>query len=71
MNKLEPTYLLYVYDGLHKGSLNTKNTSSLPQGFIGLFETELPADISSVERIFILKRLTLWAIFKAAVITNL
>ena len=71
MNKLEPTYLRYVYDSLHKGSLNAENASALPQGFIGLFEREFPADISSVERISVLKRLTLWALFKGAVSTHL
>ena len=71
MNKLEPTYLRYVYDGLHKGSLNAENASALPSGFIGLFESEFPADISSVERISVLRRLTLWALFKGAVSTHL
>ena len=71
MNKLEPTYLRYVYDGLHKGSLNAENASALPQGFIGLFESEFPADISSVERTSVLRRLTLWALFKGAVSTHL
>ena len=71
MNKLEPTYLRYVYDGLHKGSLNAENASALPKGFIGLFESEFPADISSVERISVLRRLTLWALFKGAVSTHL
>ena len=71
MNKLEPTYLRYVYDGLHKGSINAENASALPQGFIGLFESEFPADISSVERISVLRRLTLWALFKGTVSTHL
>ena len=71
MNKLEPTYLRYVYDGLHKGSLNAENASALPQGFIGLFESEFPADVSSVERISVLRRLTLWALFKGAASTHL
>ena len=71
MNKLEPTYLRYVYDGLHKGSLNAENASALPRGFIGLFESEFSADISSVERISVLRRLTLWALFKGAVSTQL
>jgi hypothetical protein len=71
LNKLEPTYLRYVYDGLHKGSLNAENASALPQGFIGLFESEFPSNISSVERISVLRRLTLWALFKGAVSTHL
>ena len=50
---------------------NAENASALPQGFIGLFESEFPADISSVERISVLRRLTLWALFKGAVSTHL
>jgi len=71
LNKLEPTYLRYVYDGLNKGSLNAENASALPRGFIGLFESEFPADVSSVERISVLRRLTLWALFKGAASTHL
>ncbi len=71
INKLEPTYLRYVYDGLNKGLLNASNASALPQGFIGLFENEFPANISSFERTSLLKRLALWALFKAAVSTHL
>ena len=32
MNKIEPTYLRYIYDGLNKGSINSQNASSLPNG---------------------------------------
>ena len=69
--KLEPTYLRYIYDGLNKGLLNASNASALPQGFIGLFENELPANVSSFERTSLLKRLALWALFKGAVSTHL
>ena len=70
MIKLEPTYLRYVFDGLNKGSLNAENASALPHGFIGLFENEFPTDTSPVERISVLRRLTLWALFKGAVSTH-
>ena len=71
MNKLEPTYLRYVYDGLKKGSLNSDNASDLPQGFIGLFESEFSENISSLKRVSILKRLALWALFKGPVSSHL
>jgi hypothetical protein len=71
LNKLEPTYLRYVYDGLNKGFLNAENAAALPQGFIGLFESEFPADMSAVERISVLRRLSLWALFKSGVSTHL
>ena len=46
MNKIEPTYLRYIYDGLNKGSINSQNASSLPNGFIGLFEEAFSNDKS-------------------------
>ena len=67
MNQLEPTYLRYVYDGLKKGSLNSQNSSSLPNGFIGLFEQEFSANISMFDRRAILTKLGFWALFKGTV----
>ena len=67
MSQIEPTYLRYIYDGLSKGSLNSQNSASLPNGFIGLFEQEFSAEIPMVERRSILKRLALWSLFKGAV----
>ena len=71
MIKLEPTYLRYVYDRLDDGQLSSDNASALPHGFIGLFESEFPSDISVVERQDLLRRLSLWALFKGAVSTHL
>ena len=67
MNKIEPTYLRYVYDGLSSGSINSQNASSLPRGFVGLYEEAFPSNISISERSSLLKRLGLWALFKGAV----
>ena len=67
MNKLEPTYLRYVYDELGRGSLSSDNASSLPHGFIGLFEKEFTSDIPLSRRSSTLKRLCLWALLKKAV----
>lgn len=72
MQMLEPTYLRYVYDGLLKGSFSSNNASALPHGFIGLFEEEFfPASMSSNDRNKLLKRLTLWALFKGSVSTEM
>ena len=38
MSQIEPTYLRYMYDALSKGSLNSQNSASLPNGFIGFRE---------------------------------
>ena len=57
MQHLEPTYLRYVYDGLSKGSISSNNPTSLPIGFIGLFEDEFPSSMPLVERMSILNRL--------------
>jgi hypothetical protein len=62
MQRLEPTYLRYVYDGLTKGSISSNNPTSLPIGFIGLFENEFPSSMPLVERMSILNRLAIWAV---------
>ena len=67
MNKLEPTYLRYVYDGLDKGSISSNNPTSLPIGFIGLFEDEFPSSMPLKERMSLLNRLAMWALLKGPV----
>ena len=67
MQQLEPTYLRYVYDGLSKGSISSNNPTSLPIGFIGLFEDEFPSSMPLVERMSILNRLATWALFKGPI----
>jgi len=67
MRKIEPTYLRYVYDGLSKESISSNNPTSLPIGFIGLFENEFPSSMPLVERMSILNRLTTWALLKGPV----
>jgi len=67
MHQLEPTYLRYVYDGLSKGSISSNNPTSLPIGFIGLFEDEFPSSMPLVERMSILNRLATWALLKGPV----
>ena len=67
MQKIEPTYLRYVYDGLSKGSISSNNPTSLPIGFIGLFEEEFPSSMPLGERMSLLNRLALWALLKGPV----
>ena len=67
MQQLEPSYLRYVYDGLSKGSISSNNPTSLPIGFIGLFEDEFPPSMPLVERMSILNRLATWALLKGPV----
>ncbi|MDA8874736.1 hypothetical protein N9H78_03590 [Winogradskyella sp.] len=67
MQQLELTYLRYVYDGLSKGSISSNNPTSLPIGFIGLFEDEFPSSMPLVERMSILNRLAIWALLKGPV----
>ena len=56
MQHLEPTYLRYVYDGLSKGSISSNNPTSLPIGFIGLFEDEFPSSMPLVEQVIDIKQ---------------
>ena len=67
MKQLEPTYLRYVYDGLDKGSISSNNPTSLPIGFIGLFEDEFPSSMPLGERMYLLNRLAIWALLKGPV----
>ena len=67
INQLEPTYLRYVYDGLDKGSISSNNPTSLPIGFIGLFEDEFPSSMPLGERMSLLNRLAMWALLKGPV----
>ena len=67
MSFIEPTYLRYVHDELNKGSISSDNASSLPYGFVGLFEKEFSSDISSSNRIYLLRRLNFWALLKKEV----
>ena len=67
MQKIEPTYLRYVYDGLSKGSISSNNPTSLPIGFIGLFEDEFPSSMPLGERMSLLNRLALCALLKGPV----
>ena len=67
MNKLEPTYLRYIHDELNKGSISSDNASSIPHGFVGLFEKSFSSDIPLTQRSSTLRRLCLWALLKKAV----
>ena len=71
MNKLEPTYLRYVYDSLQKGVLSGENASGLPYGFIGIYEQEFQSSTPIYLRQERLGQLALWALFKGAVSTNM
>ena len=71
MNKLEPTYLRFVYDGLQKGVLSGENASGLPYGFIGIYEQEFQSSTPIYLRQERLGQLALWALFKGAVSTNM
>lgn len=67
MQKIEPTYLRYVHDGLSKGKISSNNPTSLPIGFIGLFEDEFPSSMPLVERTRLLNSLAVWALLKCPV----
>ena len=67
MNHIEPTYLRFVYDKLEKGILNSENPSSLPDGFVGIYEQEFMANTSVDQRQNTLLKFGLWSLFKSAV----
>jgi tetratricopeptide (TPR) repeat protein len=67
LNHIEPTYLRFVYDKLEKGILNSENPSSLPDGFVGIYEQEFMANTSVDQRQNTLLKFGLWSLFKSAV----
>jgi hypothetical protein len=37
-NKIDPSYLRYIYDGLNNNNVHPDNASSLPDGLTGLYD---------------------------------
>ena len=70
MQKLEPTYLRYIYDGLEKGSIHPDNAAELPQGLIGLYEEAFDENTSVLDRQKLLKCFAIWALLKKDVSTS-
>ena len=67
MNKIEPTYLRYLYDQLEEGLINSQNDSSLPNGFAEVFEEEFLANMSVIKRTSIINNFGIWALLKEPV----
>lgn len=63
-NKIDPTYLRYIYDGLYDKSIHPNNASSLPDGFVGLYDAAFDYNmpVSEVGKIF--RIFSLWALLK-------
>ena len=38
-NKIDPSYLRYIHDGLNNSSIHPDNASSLPDGLTGLYDS--------------------------------
>jgi hypothetical protein len=66
-NQIEPTYLRYIFDGLNNKSIHPDNTSSLPDGFVGLYEEVFDETITVLERQKNIRQFALWAILKKEV----
>lgn len=55
MTNIEPTYLRYVFDRLQKGIINSDNASTLPNGFIELYDQIFSSEKSVKEREILLQ----------------
>jgi len=66
-NRLEPTYLRYIYDGLIKGSIHPENAAELPEGLIGLYEESFDESQAVQVRQKQLERFAIWALLKKEV----
>ena len=67
MRQIEPTYLRYIYDGLNNNSIHPQNASSLPDGFVGLYEEVFDESISVPVRQKNIRLFALWALLKKEV----
>ena len=67
MSHLDPTYLRYIFDSLEKGTIQAENASELPDGLIGLYEETFDDHLPVLERQYIFRLFTLFALLKKEV----
>jgi hypothetical protein len=67
MSHLDPTYLRYIFDSLEKGTIHAENASELPDGLIGLYEETFDDHLPVLERQYIFRLFTLFALLKKEV----
>ena len=67
MSHLDPTYLRYIFDSLEKGTIHAENASELPDGLIGLYEETFDDHLPVLERQYIFRIFTLFALLKKEV----
>ncbi len=66
-NKIDPSYLRYIHDGLHSGSIHAENASSLPEGLTGLYEASFLGELNVKESQQLLKRFAYFSVIKKEV----
>jgi hypothetical protein len=66
-NRIEPTYLRYIYDGLINNTIHLDNTSSLPNGFIGLYDEVFDNSLSVLDKQKNIRIFSIWALLKKEV----
>ena len=67
MDKLEPTYLRHIFDGLSSKAIHPDNAAALPDGLIGLYEQAFTEKTRSSNRQEVLTQLSIFALMKGAV----
>ena len=67
MNRLDPSYLRYIYDSLEKGELHPDNAAALPEGLTGLYEAAFEESKPARERQKLLETFAIWALLKKEV----
>jgi hypothetical protein len=66
-NKIDPSYLRYIHDGLNSGSIHAENASSLPEGLTGLYEATFLGELNVKESQQLLTRFTYFSLLKKEV----
>jgi hypothetical protein len=66
-NKIDPSYLRYIHDGLNSGSIHAENASSLPDGLTGLYESTFLGELNVKESQQLLNRFAYFSLLKKEV----
>ncbi len=67
MKVIDPTYLRSIQDGLISGTVHKDNTSALPLGLMGMYETAAPPSSHVSDRKKFLEFFGIWALLKKEV----
>ena len=66
-NKIDPSYLRYIHDGLNNSSIHPDNSSSLPDGLTGLYDSSFLGQLNVNDSQKLLTRFAFFSLLKKEV----